>query len=168
VVSGGKDGKVIIHQLRKGRLLQAFGLKGKSVHLVAIAPLSGHVVSHSAFPSYISVHSVNGVLLSEIQTEAPLGAMAVIPPYSSPLYLASVGLRGGGRASGGGEGEGEEEWLVSGEGKKVFLRRLPSLRVVQRFECLATVTSLHFVPPNFILAGAEDGQLSIFLATTAS
>jgi hypothetical protein len=88
--------------------------------------------------------------------------MAVIPPYSSPLYLASVGLRGSGR---GGEAEGEEEWLASGEGKKIYLRRLPSLRVVQRFECLATVTSLHFVPPNFILAGAEDGQLSIFTAT---
>jgi len=157
VVSGAKDGKLIIHQLRKGRLLQAWALKGKSVHLVGIGPLSGHVVCHSAFPSFLSVYSTNGVLLAEIQTEAPLGAMTIIPPTSAPSYLSSVALC---RRN----NESEEEWLVSGEGRKVVLRSLPSLLVIQCFECPATVTSLHFVPPNFILAGAEDGQLVVFLS----
>lgn len=152
---------VIVVRIQTGRLLQSLTLKGKSVHLISICPASGNIVSHSAFPSYLTVHSITGNLLAEISTDSPLGAMTVIPSAPGFVFSPSI-IHLYGKP---GEAEGEEEWVVAGEGKKIYIRRLPSLKAAMRFECLATVTSLQFVAPNYLMAGLEDGQLSVFLLT---
>ena len=136
-VSGGKDGRVIVHSLRKGMYVRS--LKGGSNKPVTLVRVNGDkIVTYTASDLTVRVYGLNGMVLSSFETKERLSCLTV---------------------------SREGKYLVMGGQQGVSCRDARSLEGVYRVSTEVGVCSLVLAnDEKNLLVGLENGKLMVFSA----
>ena len=136
-VSGGKDGRVIVHSLRKGMYVRS--MRGGSHRPVTLVGVNGDkIVTYTASDLTVRVFGLNGMVLSSFETKERLRCLVV---------------------------SREGKYLLMGGQQGVTCRDANSLEVVCRESTEVGVSSLVLAnEEKNVLVGLENGRLLVFAA----
>lgn len=120
------------------------------VEMVVVSRVSGNVISYYSHPNVVCVHTLNGVLLQQINLEEQ-------SELEGSLLKSCKAMKVMPRR------KDDKEFLVLGGEGGVTIRSIPSLQLICQFEVPAsTVISMSFIEDSFLFAGLEDGQAAVF------
>jgi hypothetical protein len=134
VVSGAKDGKCIIHSLRKGSQLRSVNPTKQSILQLGVA--KDKIVAYSPYDLTLHVLSLNGVSIASGDSKERLSCLVMT---RNGKYVITGGNQG-----------------------SVICRNAQNLEVVARWTAEAPITSIEMATDEqSILVGLEDGRLMI-------
>ncbi|GAM17220.1 hypothetical protein SAMD00019534_003950 [Acytostelium subglobosum LB1] len=133
-VSGSKDGSCIIHSLRKGEYVRTIYLPTQSSVSICCISNQGHIVIYSQDDLIIYLYSINGHLLSTVNTHERLQSIIISK---------------------------DSEYLISGGEKgTLVVRTLYNLKFAHKLTLDTQITSLAS-DQRHLMVGMEDGRLLI-------
>ena len=134
VVSGAKDGKCIIHSLRKGSQLQSVNPTKQSILQLAVA--KDKIVAYSPYDLTLHVLSLNGVMMCSGDSKERLSCITMT---QNGRYLITGGQQG-----------------------SVICRNAQNLEIVYCWAAEAPITSIEMsLDEQSVLVGLEDGRLLV-------
>jgi WD40 repeat protein len=138
VVSGSRDGTCIIHTLRRPKYVRSLYI-GTPVDLLRLSK-EGDVISFCTMTHTLWAHTINGTLLGMVEV-GPIDAIAI---DTQGRYLVTGSHNGGDAA--------------------VLIRALRTgLPILHQFDSDVGIRALTFTcDDKYLMAGLEDGRLSIF------
>ena len=132
----------------KEELLSASEVSMGGVELVSVSRVSGTVVSYYTRPNVVCVHSLNGVLLQQLNLDEEE------EPEMAGSYKAMKVMP---------RRKDDKEFLLMGGAGGIVVRVLPSLELLCRLDIPSSpVVCLSFIEDSFVFAGLEDGQVAVF------
>jgi len=111
------------------------------------------VVSYYTHPNVLCVHSINGVLLQQLNLDEEEGEAE----GGSERAASYKGMKVMPRR------RDDKEFLLMGGATGITVRTLPSLQLLCRLDTPSSpVMCLSYIEDSFLFAGLEDGQAAVF------
>ncbi|GAM18020.1 hypothetical protein SAMD00019534_011950 [Acytostelium subglobosum LB1] len=142
-LSGSKDGTCIIHNLGRGEYVRSICLPKQSSVNQCIISNQGHIVIYSQDDLMIYLYSINGQLLSSVETHGKLNSMIVSK---------------------------DSEYLITGGDKgTVVIRTLYNLKFAYKLSFDSAIHSLAMSnDQRHLMVGLEDGRLLIIASVVGN
>eukprot|EP01119_Soliformovum_irregulare_P006368 TRINITY_DN1829_c0_g1_i4.p1 TRINITY_DN1829_c0_g1~~TRINITY_DN1829_c0_g1_i4.p1 ORF type:complete len:2863 (-),score=933.99 TRINITY_DN1829_c0_g1_i4:39-8627(-) len=137
IVSGSKDGSFIIHTGVTGRYVRSvYHPKKLGINSIGISIL-GHILVYCQEDLIMRIYNINCRLLNEIDLNERLNHFIISPDGH---HFITGGVKGG-----------------------IYIRKIPSGEVIQKFTCENSVCSLTLVNDKCLVAGLRTGKLIFFV-----